>query len=949
MASPSYTPWLSLADSELTVENVHEHLDALQDDLWVAAACHDRLVDDVEVQQALLNIGLQRTSQAVQRCKDALNLPSADCESPESLQLDAAVAYFQDLPIDAQLCRLHGLLLGRQHRLVTYVEMCKDIPDDFGDSADEDAEWEDDPWAESSGGQRASKEALNFPVTLSAFLTSDLLQSACYIAIQALFPSLRVLLDRHGADLWPYRFTIYDSFPAHVDPSQYRDFLPRVSPTEDAELPPSWRHAKLEVDPSHILIINASADALGIVPSVYSASSAQDACLTSGELSAWYIRRVETIMLSTGIMDFALAVIQHGASQGVPELDELGEDLSLLTRLVYDAPGAGDADEEWTMERWKSMEPATIVRAYTAHSTAESLPNDILHLVMPYLYVLESRAERSGNPNPRLHTDLLYDFILTAPLEHVASIFEASKPTSSASQRVIKDDEDMARLALACLYGSNSLDEWPTMSRIFEYLMIFFKPLPISSLSRALDILDVHLESGEILSRWSVPAPFSWFLQSRNNVSEQRAWANRMARRAGGSNDELTTLEDWEWLLEDMLKLAGKGDSELRGAFGLLSVNEVIRIFFSGLLSTARFDVANIMLRQNRHVSSLTPQTIEEICLTSSREFYDNANSGNYKVGDMKSAYDCLEVPALSEQIAKEREFIEATSRLSSFNVMSRPGIPISPIEIRLTKDRLSLVSRLLVSNYDAYKHAEVILDLVYMLGFRGDVVAEVKTLAMLADAALQSEDFDRAYATSERMVKTVLDMRHTNISDQKVKEASEVCWVACYQLGRHPEFEAIDQKMVLLGRSLELCPPEQLHEVLSAWSRLEKEDIDLRETRLMEREALGGRVVPQKRAAAVMSGESRQPSLRSRLADFHLPATPLLNTPDAAALASKTFKSVAANFPFSRGRPMSDWGSESNRSDSRTRDGDSDVSAQATRVFSKGIGWLLGADEEQT
>ncbi len=308
-----------------------------------------------------------------------------------------------------------------------------------------------------------------------------------------------------------------------------------------------------------------------------------------------------------------------------------------------------------------------------------------------------------------------------------------------------------------------------------------------------------------------------------------------------------------------------------------------------------------------------------------------------------------LEVPALSEQIAKEREFIEATSRLSSFNVMSRPGIPISPIEIRLTKDRISLVSRLLVSNYDAYKHAEVILDLVYMLGFRGDLVAEVKTLAMLADAALQSQDFDRAYATSARMINTVLDMRHTNSSDQKVKEASEVCWVACYQLGRHPEFEAIDQKMVLLGRSLELCPPEQLHEVLSAWSRLEKEDIDLRETRLMEREALGGRVVPQKRAAAVMSGESRRPSLRSRLADFHLPATPLLNTPDAAALASKTFKSVAANFPFSRGRPMSDWGSESNRSDSRTRDGDSDVSAQATRVFSKGIGWLLGADEEQT
>lgn len=31
---------------------------------------------------------------------------------------------------------------------------------------------------------------------------------------------------------------------------------------------------------------------------------------------------------------------------------------------------------------------------------------------------------------------------------------------------------------------------------------------------------------------------------------------------------------------------------------------------------------------------------VEEICLGASREFYDNANSGNYKFGDMKLAYE---------------------------------------------------------------------------------------------------------------------------------------------------------------------------------------------------------------------------------------------------------------------------------------------------------------------
>lgn len=346
--------------------------------------------------------------------------------------------------------------------------------------------------------------------------------------------------------------------------------------------------------------------------------------LSAEELSSWYQRRVEGIIESTGMIDIVLTLIQHGASHNIPHLDELGEDLSLLSRLVYDVPGGNEPGEDWTLTRWRATDAPAIVRAYLAHSTPSSLPKDIVRLVMPYLFVLESRAERAGKPDPKLPNRLLHDYILKAPLELVLSIFEASKPTLPVAQRIIKQDDDMVRLALACLYGSDSLREWPTMSGIFECLpvwdiptdddqedaadttitslgafvtpsttqpratpsdlLVFFNPLPLSSLSRALDILDVHLESGEIFSRWSVPAPLRWFLQSSNNAAEQRAWANRMARRAGGPNDQLTTLEDWQWLLEDMLKLAG--ETKIKGALGLLTRDEIVRIYFSGLLST---------------------------------------------------------------------------------------------------------------------------------------------------------------------------------------------------------------------------------------------------------------------------------------------------------------------------------------------------------------------------
>jgi neuroblastoma-amplified sequence len=285
-------------------------------------------------------------------------------------------------------------------------------------------------------------------------------------------------------------------------------------------------------------------------------------------------------------------------------------------------------------------------------------------------------------------------------------------------------------------------------------------------------------------------------------------------------------------------------------------------------------------------------------------------------------------------RIVREKDFIEATSRLSSFNITSRPGIPISPIEIRLTKDRLSLVSRVLSCNAEAYKHTQVILDLVHKLGL-DDVVAEVKTLAMLADTALQAEDFARAYESSERMVASVLELRTvaTSAGDSKVLEASEVCWVACFQLGRQAEFDDVPKKMLLLARALELCPPNQLHDVLAAWRKLAREDNEERRESLANRQS----GAPSKKS----NSNNPAPSLASRLQNMHISASPLAHTPE---LASRAFSRVAAHLPFSvRPRSRERQSSEDARSGMSPRlDGD-----VATRVFQKGIGWLIGADDD--
>lgn len=268
---------------------------------------------------------------------------------------------------------------------------------------------------------------------------------------------------------------------------------------------------------------------------------------------------------------------------------------------------------------------------------------------------------------------------------------------------------------------------------------------------------------------------------------------------------------------------------------------------------------------------------------------------------------------------------------------MSRPGVSILPIEIRLTKDKLSLVSRVLSSNDSAYKHIEVLLELVRKLGFRDDALAEVKTLAMVADTALQAEDFPRAFEASERMINAVLRLRQNaplGMDSEQVQEAIEVCWVACFQLGRQSEAQDTERKMALLGRALELCPADKIVDILASWRRLEAEEMERRQERT-------GRRLSRDGGGTKQNGNTRgrTSTLSSRLQNsLHMPSPAL---PSASALATHTLSRVAAALPFS-------MHSLSNEERSRSRSGSPDVQSQARHALRRGVGWLIGADEDE-
>jgi hypothetical protein len=626
--------WIDLSDDHLESSTIEDTLGAITDDLWVVAAVADRVNVNSALLTDLLAVALKRTESTVERLRasfvlqDAHDTSDFSGQSPLSVD-DDMVSYFCENPSDARMCLLRSLLLNRKDRLDTYSEMFAASVDAPTES--DNPEW-DDPWLDTADIESEQQSDPGAPpLPLSAFLTQTLVESAHLLSARGLVGPLQVLFKRHGPVLWPFRLSILSCIPDHVFPSLYQDILPKLDTSRDVEHQShaeAWRH---ETDWTEHPKVQAALLTSGhAIPQTQVLIDQASQPMSSQELSAWYQQRAHSILTSTGMVDTALLMAQHATSQDIPGLDELGEELSLLSRLVYDAQAAArdGPEEDWTLEQWKSMDSLAVVRALLALSTPESLIANIRKFVLPYLFVLESRAERAGNTSMGISLKLLSDFVLAAPLEMVDRIFEASKPTLPAGQRLISDDETMARLALACLYGSDSLGEWHVMSQIFECLpawnnetsgdededavettiaslgsfvtpttarpkcspsdlFLFFRPLPLPPLSRALDILDVHLESGEILSRWDVPAPLRWFLQSTNDRNSQRARAVRMARQPGASHT-LRSQEDWEWLLEDMLKLSRTNDNGLRSAFGLLSQADILSIFLSGLLSTGR-------------------------------------------------------------------------------------------------------------------------------------------------------------------------------------------------------------------------------------------------------------------------------------------------------------------------------------------------------------------------
>ncbi|GAA5917205.1 hypothetical protein JCM6882_002256 [Rhodosporidiobolus microsporus] len=856
--------------------------------------------------------------------------------------------------------------------------------DGWGDDLDLDLPPSDDNGAEEEAPPPRPSSPPPSPSphpSLPLFLSSPLPHTALLLALSPhpthTLPELALLCTLHAPALYPHRVRLVEAVPEWVDPGEYRGLLPAVEIREEGE-----GH---EAEWEDIQPWRASPDWSESLPSLSLSPRAPPSTQkrSPAALSAWYASRA-THIASQGLVAPALALVQHAASRGVNDgaLDELGEELSLLSRLVYDrparAPAADDDDDEeeqeeeeeeedLTLPLYRSLSPAQIVALSLRTCTPANLAPTIRRLVLPYLGVLESRAERAredgraaegeGEREKEREGDLtrrlLNDFVLslaTSPrpspprrrvresprrrllrLHLLLAVFESSKPTLRTGERIVKDDGDLARLAVAGLYGfyvgaaegapPPTVEEVVAMGKVLECLPAFDTSSPSSSsssfstpavdlfalassspsptpltppalfsaltppppphrLTSLLDTLDLHLSQLESLHRYACapPAGLAWFLTSYRDARAQREWATRLARTAAqggtvGAEGEFEGEDEWVALREFMVECTGvageEGEDEARAekglgrAFWMLGREEALRIFFGGLLGAGRFSLARSLFSGSSSTSSssstsqdppLDPAAVEELVVSESREFYDNAEDGNLHRGEMKLAYECLSAaPHQSPLLRAERSFIEATSRLcSSYRLTSpsSPSLPLTPIELRHAPDRLAFIAHLLSTTPDAGRHPEVVLELVRKLGYPAGGKAEVRVLAMLAERATDADEWtlagemcDRAAAVVDQLRKrrgrSAANLSPSALEDQDPDAAAEYAWKAAFHLGKQGAWADLEGRKNAVGQALVLCPPERIAALLPLWTELER-DVAREQVRRAREEAQG-------------------------------------------------------------------------------------------------------------
>lgn len=257
---------------------------------------------------------------------------------------------------------------------------------------------------------------------------------------------------------------------------------------------------------------------------------------------------------------------------------------------------------------------------------------------------------------------------------------------------------------------------------------------------------------------------------------------------------------------------------------------------------------------------ALSGNALESTILQAFYRFYDSATNGNRTRGNMKNAFQTyfltstlliyrlhvLDDPSATASTVHAVKLVKATHALSNYSLSLTPGVPITPVQIRMNNDPAILVSRVIHSNSSVYQDKDRMLNILDDLIDGTELFKQsapvdrqlnisrmrARVNAAIVEAALSQNDFTVAYKVCYENLGQLVT---TYPKDEVIIRATWPVYyhTATYTSSAHRRLPSrssasnianIDnfQRMELLGRAILICPKTEIQGILRTWKDFE-------------------------------------------------------------------------------------------------------------------------------
>ncbi|KAK4188220.1 Sec39 domain-containing protein [Podospora australis] len=345
---------------------------------------------------------------------------------------------------------------------------------------------------------------------------------------------------------------------------------------------------------------------------------------------------------------------------------------------------------------------------------------------------------------------------------------------------------------------------------------------------------------------------------------EQKAEATKFIH-AISNNGPKSDDKYWMRARNEVLWLRSWGSEEAstqippKGIFSQLKPEFLEVEFLKALLSNTRYNLAR-SLYEDESDHPLDRKLLQETIYATAMTAYDNASNPNRTRGGLKKCDEIIKaLPntiAKTDPIARRTEsLLKATHALSEYRLVLKQGEPFTPIVLRVHKDPISIIGKILEQNPKSYTRLQDFLDLGKRMVQAGLTshdkskgttfltpeeeanhisTAERRIAAMCIDAALTEDDFETAYSYVVNRLGS-LSAPSANIQD-------DYSWKAALQAGKYrrtartvrpthlghssanADIRHLEQRIECLATALRIAPPPTLQEILNAFRRAEEE-----------------------------------------------------------------------------------------------------------------------------